>query len=74
MEIYSSPLPHADSVHSQDGYEDSESESSDDSCSSSKYDSADFQSSLRSFQMSASKRKKLRELEASAHFYRNIFI
>ncbi|XP_040005796.1 U2 snRNP-associated SURP motif-containing protein isoform X2 [Xiphias gladius] len=51
------------SVHSQDGYEDSESESSDDSCSSSKYDSADFQSSLRSFQMSASKRKKLRELE-----------
>uniref|UniRef100_A0A8P4GAR1 Zgc:163098 n=1 Tax=Dicentrarchus labrax TaxID=13489 RepID=A0A8P4GAR1_DICLA len=43
--------------------EDSESDSSDDSCSLSKYDSADFQSSLRSFQMSESKRKRLRELE-----------
>uniref|UniRef100_A0A667XCU5 Zgc:163098 n=1 Tax=Myripristis murdjan TaxID=586833 RepID=A0A667XCU5_9TELE len=47
----------------QDGDEDLESDSSDDSCSLSKYDSADFQSSLRSFQMSESKRKKLRELE-----------
>ncbi|XP_073336068.1 U2 snRNP-associated SURP motif-containing protein isoform X1 [Pagrus major] len=51
------------SVNSQDGGEDSESDSSDDSCSSSKFESADFQSSLRSFQMSESKRKRLRELE-----------
>ncbi|GAA6232282.1 U2 snRNP-associated SURP motif-containing protein-like isoform X3 [Lates japonicus] len=51
------------SVNSQDGDEDSGSDSSDDSCTSSKYDSADFQSSLRSFQMSESKRKRLRELE-----------
>nr|XP_019941161.1 PREDICTED: U2 snRNP-associated SURP motif-containing protein-like [Paralichthys olivaceus]XP_019941162.1 PREDICTED: U2 snRNP-associated SURP motif-containing protein-like [Paralichthys olivaceus]XP_019941163.1 PREDICTED: U2 snRNP-associated SURP motif-containing protein-like [Paralichthys olivaceus] len=52
------------SVNSQDGEEDSESDSTDeDSCSSAKYDSADFQSSLRSFQMSESKRKRLRELE-----------
>uniref|UniRef100_A0A665U1L0 Zgc:163098 n=1 Tax=Echeneis naucrates TaxID=173247 RepID=A0A665U1L0_ECHNA len=50
-------------VNSQDGDEDLECDSSDDSCSSSKYDSADFQSSLRSFQMSESKRKRLRELE-----------
>uniref|UniRef100_A0A8C4DGW4 Zgc:163098 n=1 Tax=Dicentrarchus labrax TaxID=13489 RepID=A0A8C4DGW4_DICLA len=54
------PLP---SVNSKVGEEDSESDSSDDSCSLSKYDSADFQSSLRSFQMSESKRKRLRELE-----------
>uniref|UniRef100_A0A8C9ZFD1 Zgc:163098 n=1 Tax=Sander lucioperca TaxID=283035 RepID=A0A8C9ZFD1_SANLU len=39
------------------------SDSSEDSGSSSKCDSADFQSSLRSFQMSESKRKRLRELE-----------
>ncbi|XP_060942551.1 U2 snRNP-associated SURP motif-containing protein [Limanda limanda] len=52
------------SVKSQDVEEDSESDSTDeDSGSSSKYESADFQSSLRSFQMSESKRKKLRELE-----------
>uniref|UniRef100_A0A4W6CKB4 Zgc:163098 n=1 Tax=Lates calcarifer TaxID=8187 RepID=A0A4W6CKB4_LATCA len=59
----SSAVPRVDSVNSQDGDEDSESDSSDDSCTSSKYDSADFQSSLRSFQMSESKRKRLRELE-----------
>uniref|UniRef100_A0A4W6CGS0 Zgc:163098 n=1 Tax=Lates calcarifer TaxID=8187 RepID=A0A4W6CGS0_LATCA len=58
-----SAVPRVDSVNSQDGDEDSESDSSDDSCTSSKYDSADFQSSLRSFQMSESKRKRLRELE-----------
>ncbi|KAM7397905.1 hypothetical protein PAMA_005984 [Pampus argenteus] len=51
------------SVNSQDGDEDSESDRSDDSCSSSKYDSADFQSYLRNFQMSESKRKRLREVE-----------
>ncbi|KAM7374254.1 hypothetical protein PAMP_006922 [Pampus punctatissimus] len=51
------------SVNSQDGDEDSESDSSDDSCSSSKYDSADFQSYLRNFQMSETKRKRLREVE-----------
>ncbi|XP_038563719.1 U2 snRNP-associated SURP motif-containing protein isoform X1 [Micropterus salmoides] len=51
------------SVNSQDGDEDSESDGTDESCSLSKYDSADFQSSLRSFQMSESKRKRLRELE-----------
>uniref|UniRef100_A0AAX7SBW2 RRM domain-containing protein n=1 Tax=Astatotilapia calliptera TaxID=8154 RepID=A0AAX7SBW2_ASTCA len=43
--------------------EDSESDSSADSSSLSNYDSAVFQSSLRSFQMSESKRKRLRELE-----------
>ncbi|KAI3373598.1 hypothetical protein L3Q82_022193, partial [Scortum barcoo] len=53
------------SVNSQDGDGDSQSDSSDDSCGSSKYNSADFQSSLRTFQMSESKRKRLRELEAS---------
>ncbi|KAF0038289.1 hypothetical protein F2P81_008773 [Scophthalmus maximus] len=54
------------SVNSQHGEEESEGDSTDDdSCSSIKYDSADFQSSLRSFQMSESKRKRLRELEAS---------
>ncbi|KAK1882362.1 U2 snRNP-associated SURP motif-containing protein [Dissostichus eleginoides] len=51
------------SVNSQDGDDDSESDSSDDGGGSSKYDSADFQSSLKSFQMSESKRKRLRELE-----------
>ncbi|CAN9501450.1 unnamed protein product [Ophioblennius macclurei] len=51
------------SGNSQDGDEGSESDSSAESCSSSNYDSAVFQSSLRSFQMSESKRKKLRELE-----------
>uniref|UniRef100_A0A3Q4IAW9 Zgc:163098 n=1 Tax=Neolamprologus brichardi TaxID=32507 RepID=A0A3Q4IAW9_NEOBR len=49
------------SGNSQD--EDSESDSSADSSSLSNYDSAVFQSSLRSFQMSESKRKRLRELE-----------
>ncbi|KAF3840850.1 hypothetical protein F7725_006712 [Dissostichus mawsoni] len=53
------------SVNSQDGDDDSESDSSDDGGGSSKYDSADFQSSLKSFQMSESKRKRLRELEAN---------
>ncbi|KAM3869216.1 U2 snRNP-associated SURP motif-containing protein [Diretmus argenteus] len=47
----------------QDRDEESESDSSDDSCSLSTYESADFQSHLRSFQMSESKRKRLRELE-----------
>lgn len=51
------------SVNSQDGDEDSRSDSSDDSCDSSRYESADFQSSLKGFQMSESKRKRLRELE-----------
>lgn len=51
------------SINSQDREEDSESDSSDDSGGSSKYESADFQSSLRSFQMSEGKRKRLRELE-----------
>ncbi|KAM9349012.1 LOW QUALITY PROTEIN: U2 snRNP-associated SURP motif-containing protein [Symphorus nematophorus] len=47
------------SVNSQDGDEDSESDSSNESCSSPKYDSVD----LQTFQMSESKRKRLRELE-----------
>lgn len=64
----SSPLPHDDSVNSQEGDEDSESNSSEDSCSLSRYDSADFQSALRGFQMSDSKRKRLRELEVSDLF------
>lgn len=69
LEVYGSPLPPGDSTNSQDGDEDSESNSSDASCSSpSKYNSADFQSSLRGFEMSESKRKRLRELEASAFF------
>ncbi|XP_059207164.1 U2 snRNP-associated SURP motif-containing protein [Centropristis striata] len=51
------------SVNTQDGDEDLQSDSSDDSGSLPKYDSADFQSSLRSFQMSESQRKRLRELE-----------
>ncbi|TNN41076.1 U2 snRNP-associated SURP motif-containing protein [Liparis tanakae] len=48
-------------VNSKD--EDSQSDSSDSSSRSSKYESADFQSSLKSFQMSEGKRKRLRELE-----------
>lgn len=68
LEVYCS-LPPGDSTNSQDGDEDSESDGSDASCSSpSKYNSADFQSSLRGFEMSESKRKRLRELEASAFF------
>lgn len=55
------------SGNSQD--EDSESDSSADSSSLSNYDSAVFQSSLRSFQMSESKRKRLRELEASENLF-----
>ncbi|KAM4546080.1 U2 snRNP-associated SURP motif-containing protein isoform 2-T4 [Odontesthes bonariensis] len=51
------------SCNSQEEDEDSESDSSADSCSSPNYDSAVFQSSLRSFQMSESKRKRLREVE-----------
>lgn len=43
--------------------DDSESDSSDSCSSSSKYESADFQRSLKSFQMSEGKRKRLRELE-----------
>lgn len=54
------------SSNSQDENEGSESDSSADSCSSPNYDSAVFQSSLRSFQMSESKRKKLRELEVNS--------
>ena len=65
-----SPSPPGDSVNSQDGDDDSESDSSDDGGGSSKYDSADFQSSLKSFQMSESKRKRLRELEASPHSWK----
>ncbi|CAL1573600.1 unnamed protein product [Knipowitschia caucasica] len=45
------------------GTDDSDSDSSDSCSSSSKYESADFQSSLKSFQMSEIKRKRLRELE-----------
>ncbi|XP_033834994.2 U2 snRNP-associated SURP motif-containing protein [Periophthalmus magnuspinnatus] len=45
------------------GTDDSDSDSSDSCSSSSKYESADFQSSLKSFQMSETKRKRLRELE-----------
>lgn len=56
------------SVSSQDGGDDLESDSSEDSCTLSKFDSADFLSSHRSLQMSESKRKRLRELEASEHF------
>jgi len=53
----------------QDKGSDSDSDSSeaddgDDSSSPSKYDSADFENSLRSFQMSEGKRKRLREIEA----------
>ncbi|XP_028276843.1 U2 snRNP-associated SURP motif-containing protein isoform X2 [Parambassis ranga] len=51
------------SVDSQGGDEGSESDSSADSCTLTNCNSADFQSSLRSFQMSDSKRKRLRELE-----------
>lgn len=50
----------------QDKGGDSDSDSSDDdddSCSPSKYDSADFENSLRTFQMSEGKRKRLREIE-----------
>lgn len=69
LEVYCSPLSPGDSTNSQHGDEDSESDSSDASYSSpSKYNSADFQSSLRGFEMSESKRKRLRELEASAFF------
>ncbi|XP_028322290.1 U2 snRNP-associated SURP motif-containing protein-like isoform X2 [Gouania willdenowi] len=53
----------SNSGNSQDGDEGSESDSSADSCSSSNYSSAVFQSSLRSFQLTESKRKRLRELE-----------
>lgn len=60
------------SGNSQD--EDSESDSSADSSSLSNYDSAVFQSSLRSFQMSESKRKRLRELEASEKLFKSIFM
>lgn len=62
------------SVNSQGGDEGSESDSSADSCTLSNCNSADFQSSLRSFQMSDSKRKRLRELEASACFVKGIFM
>ncbi|XP_058483040.1 U2 snRNP-associated SURP motif-containing protein [Solea solea] len=51
------------SVNSQHADEDSGSDGTDDSCESSKYDGVDFQSSLRRFQMSESKRKRMRELE-----------
>ncbi|XP_062341594.1 U2 snRNP-associated SURP motif-containing protein isoform X1 [Osmerus eperlanus] len=51
------------SGNTKDGDRDSEEDSSDDSSSPSKYDSVDFKSSLSSFQMSESKRSRLRELE-----------
>ncbi|XP_030636945.1 U2 snRNP-associated SURP motif-containing protein [Chanos chanos] len=43
--------------------EDSDEESSDDQCSPSRYDGAEFKSSLRNFELSESKRTRLRELE-----------
>lgn len=68
LEVYASTLRLGNSANSPDG-ENSESDSSNASCSSpSKYDSVDFQSSLRGFEMSESKRKRLRELEASDCF------
>lgn len=73
LEIYCFPIPPRKSINSQDGDDDSESDSSDSSCSPSKSDSADFQSSLRRFEMSESKRKRLRELEASAFFFFSFF-
>ena len=62
------PFLPGNSCNSQDEDEGSESDSSADSCSSPNYDSAVFQSSLRSFQMSESKRKRLREVEVSVCF------
>ncbi|XP_068186468.1 U2 snRNP-associated SURP motif-containing protein [Antennarius striatus] len=50
-------------MNSKEGKEDSDSDSSDDSSNSPKYNNADIQSSLRGVQMSESKRKRLRELE-----------
>ncbi|CAB1316074.1 unnamed protein product [Coregonus sp. 'balchen'] len=54
------------SANTKEGDGKSEGDSSDDD-SPSKYDSADFKSSLSSFEMSESKRSRLRELEASTH-------
>ncbi|KAM6969749.1 U2 snRNP-associated SURP motif-containing protein [Aplochiton taeniatus] len=47
----------------KEGDADTEEDSSDDSSSPSKYDNADFKSSLSTFQMTESKRSRLRELE-----------
>ncbi|XP_056140489.1 U2 snRNP-associated SURP motif-containing protein [Lampris incognitus] len=47
----------------QDGGGNSESDSSDDSCSLSRYEGADFESTLKRFQTSESKKKRLREQE-----------
>lgn len=52
------------SANTKEGDGESEGDSSDDD-SPSKYDSADFKSSLSSFEMSESKRSRLRELEVS---------
>lgn len=51
------------SCNFQDEDDGSESDSSADFSSAPNYDSAVFQSSLKTFQMTESKRKKLRELE-----------
>lgn len=53
----------ADSSLSKDGDRDSDDDSSDSSSSPSKFDAADFKSSVSSFELSESKRTKLRELE-----------
>ncbi|CAL8267421.1 unnamed protein product [Merluccius merluccius] len=55
------PSFNASAPHEKGG--DSDSDSSDDGSSPSKYDSADFENSLRTFQMSEGKRKRLREIE-----------
>uniref|UniRef100_A0A3Q3A9A9 Zgc:163098 n=1 Tax=Kryptolebias marmoratus TaxID=37003 RepID=A0A3Q3A9A9_KRYMA len=57
--------------NSQDEDEGSESDSSTDSSNVPNYDSAVFQSSLRSFQMSEGKRKRLRELEVKVMKYQD---
>ncbi|XP_017287497.1 U2 snRNP-associated SURP motif-containing protein [Kryptolebias marmoratus] len=59
------------SCNSQDEDEGSESDSSTDSSNVPNYDSAVFQSSLRSFQMSEGKRKRLRELEVKVMKYQD---
>ncbi|XP_037544042.1 U2 snRNP-associated SURP motif-containing protein [Nematolebias whitei] len=59
------------SCNLQDEDEGSESDSSADSSIAPNYDSAVFQSSLKSFQMTESKRKKLRELEVKVMKYQD---
>uniref|UniRef100_A0A8C6L4M7 Zgc:163098 n=1 Tax=Nothobranchius furzeri TaxID=105023 RepID=A0A8C6L4M7_NOTFU len=61
--VYVSPLHPDNSSNSHEEDEDSESDSSADSSGAPNYDSAVFQSSLKSFQVSESKRKRLREVE-----------